>query len=276
IYAWSAPMHAEMNQTMAATFAPSAVTEYARPTRRNPGLARPMTNPSYHLIVFSRRRSSTATSAMEDLLSGLWSPAEEDGKRNDSRERPGRSQCSGGIHPHLCSIQHERSPDGSLRMRTHLRDTPRRAGHLRLRARVRHLADRLRHLSRPPADGQPAAALRAAGDRTGDGHRGDQLPVLRDQGPGAVGAFAGAVLVADGAAAVSARPGGAAPGRPGRPARRGRILVSSPAVVRNPTAAGTGEGTTGKPVMLLTFNVPFAPEAVQFAIDAACDAGSEL
>ena len=52
--------------------------------------------------------------------------------------------------------------------------------------------------------------------------------------------------------------------------------MSSPAVVRNPTAAGTGEGTTGKPVMLLTFNVPFAPEAVQFAIDAACDAGSEL
>ena len=28
--------------------------------------------------------------------------------------------------------------------------------------------------------------------------------------------------------------------------------------------------------MLLTFNVPFAPEAVRFAIDAACDAGSEL
>jgi hypothetical protein len=52
--------------------------------------------------------------------------------------------------------------------------------------------------------------------------------------------------------------------------------VSSPAVVRNPTAAGTGEGTTGKPVMLLTFNVPFAPEAVRFAIDAASDAGSEL
>jgi len=51
--------------------------------------------------------------------------------------------------------------------------------------------------------------------------------------------------------------------------------VSSPAVVRKPTA-GIGEGTTGKPVMLLTFNVPFAPEAVQFAIDAACDAGSEL
>ena len=112
---------AEMNQTMAATFAPSAVTEYARPTRRNPGLARPMTNPSYHLIVFRRRRSSTATSAMEDLLSGLWSPAEEDGKRDDSKERPGRSQCCGGFHPHLCLIQDERSPDRSLRLRTHLR-----------------------------------------------------------------------------------------------------------------------------------------------------------
>jgi hypothetical protein len=52
--------------------------------------------------------------------------------------------------------------------------------------------------------------------------------------------------------------------------------VSTASVVRNPTATGTGEGTTGKPVMLLTFNVPFAPEAVQFAIDAARDAGSEL
>jgi hypothetical protein len=52
--------------------------------------------------------------------------------------------------------------------------------------------------------------------------------------------------------------------------------VSTPSVARIPTAAGTGEGTTGKPVMLLTFNVPFAPEAVRFAIDAACDAGSEL
>ena len=52
--------------------------------------------------------------------------------------------------------------------------------------------------------------------------------------------------------------------------------MSTASVVRNPTATGTGEGTTGKPVMLLTFNVPFAPEAVQFAIDAACDAGSEL
>src|SRR6476646_8093828 len=116
-------MHAEMNQTMAATFAPSAVTEYARPTRRNPGLARPMTNPSYHLIVFSRRRSSTATSAMEDLLSGLWSPAEEDGKRDDSKERPGRSQCSGWFHPQLCSTGDERSADSSLRLRPYLRGT---------------------------------------------------------------------------------------------------------------------------------------------------------
>ena len=48
------------------------------------------------------------------------------------------------------------------------------------------------------------------------------------------------------------------------------------AAVREPVSAGTAEGTTSKPVMLLTFNVPFAPEAVQFAIDAACDAGSEL
>ena len=52
--------------------------------------------------------------------------------------------------------------------------------------------------------------------------------------------------------------------------------MSTASVVRNPTATGTGEGTTGKPVMLLTFNVPFAPEAVQFAVDAAGDAGSEL
>ena len=52
--------------------------------------------------------------------------------------------------------------------------------------------------------------------------------------------------------------------------------MSTPTSVRDPTAAGTGEGTTGKPVMLLTFNVPFAQEAVQFAIDAAGDAGSQL
>ena len=52
--------------------------------------------------------------------------------------------------------------------------------------------------------------------------------------------------------------------------------MSAPTAVRDPTAAGTGEGTTGKPVMLLTFNVPFAAEAVRFAIDAAGDAGSEL
>src|SRR6478735_10928492 len=194
MYACSAPMHAETNQTMAATFAPSAVTEYARPTRRKPGLARPMTNPSYHLIVFSRRRSSTATSAMEDLLSGLWSPAEEDGKRIDSKERPGRSQCSGGIHPHLCSIQHERSPDRSLRLRTHLRGAARRADHLRLRTQVRHVADLERQLRRPAADGQPPAALHPDGHRAGDRHRPDQLPVLRDQGPGAVGAAARAGL----------------------------------------------------------------------------------
>src|SRR5215467_8378021 len=101
MYACSAPMHAETNQRMAATLAPSAVTENARPTSRNPGLARPMTKPSYHLIVFRRRRSSTATSAIEDLLSGLWSPAEEDGKRDDSMDGAGRSQCSGWFNPHL-------------------------------------------------------------------------------------------------------------------------------------------------------------------------------
>ena len=185
-------MHAEMNQTMAATFAPSAVTEYARPTRRNPGLARPMTNPSYHLIVFRRRRSSTATSAMEDLLSGRWSPAEEDGKRDDSKERPGRSQCSGGFHPHLCLIQHERSPDRSLRLRTHLRGAARRADHLRLRAPIRHVPDLQRQLRRSAADGESPAALHPDGHRARDRHRPDHIPVLRHQGPCAVGAAAGA------------------------------------------------------------------------------------
>ena len=52
--------------------------------------------------------------------------------------------------------------------------------------------------------------------------------------------------------------------------------MSTPTAVRDPTAAGTGKGITGKPVMLLTFNVPFAAEAVRFAIDAAGDAGSGL
>lgn len=52
--------------------------------------------------------------------------------------------------------------------------------------------------------------------------------------------------------------------------------MSTPVVIRDPAGASTGEGTTSKPVMLLTFNVPFASEAVRFAIDAASDAGSEL
>src|SRR5436190_13609638 len=53
---------------MAATLAPRAVIENASPTSRKPGFARPMTNPSYQRIVFSRRRSSTATSAILRLL----------------------------------------------------------------------------------------------------------------------------------------------------------------------------------------------------------------
>jgi hypothetical protein len=52
--------------------------------------------------------------------------------------------------------------------------------------------------------------------------------------------------------------------------------VTSPAVVRSPREISAGEGTTSRPVMLLTFNVPFAEEAVRFAIEAAGDAGSEL
>ena len=63
-------MQAEMNHTMAATLAPNAVTEKASPTSRKPGLARPMTKPSYHRIVFSKRRSSTATSAMKTSSPG--------------------------------------------------------------------------------------------------------------------------------------------------------------------------------------------------------------
>src|SRR6476660_1977131 len=62
-YAWRAPTSAETNHRIAATLAPSAPTEKPIPTIRKPGFARPITNPSYQRIVFSRRRSSTETSA---------------------------------------------------------------------------------------------------------------------------------------------------------------------------------------------------------------------
>jgi nucleotide-binding universal stress UspA family protein len=52
--------------------------------------------------------------------------------------------------------------------------------------------------------------------------------------------------------------------------------VTSSTLARSPQDIAAGEGTTSRPVMLLTFNVPFAEEAVRFAIEAAGDAGSEL
>src|SRR5437899_2432820 len=64
MYACSAPTIDEENQMMAAHFGPSVTTEPARPASKKPGLHNPTTKPSHQCIVFNRRRSSTAISAM--------------------------------------------------------------------------------------------------------------------------------------------------------------------------------------------------------------------
>src|ERR1044072_1453791 len=82
MYAWRAPMVAEMIQSAIAHFPPRAMIDPQRPMSRNPGLASPMTNPSHQRIVLRRRRSSTATSAMHPPLDRktpfagfrLWTP----------------------------------------------------------------------------------------------------------------------------------------------------------------------------------------------------------
>jgi nucleotide-binding universal stress UspA family protein len=51
--------------------------------------------------------------------------------------------------------------------------------------------------------------------------------------------------------------------------------VSSATLASSPGSAVAGS-TASRPVMLLTFNVPFAAEAVRVAIEAAAEAGSEL
>lgn len=43
-----------------------------------------------------------------------------------------------------------------------------------------------------------------------------------------------------------------------------------------PAVVGSGTATPSRPVMLLTLDTVFDPEAVRFAIDAAADAGAEL
>jgi nucleotide-binding universal stress UspA family protein len=52
--------------------------------------------------------------------------------------------------------------------------------------------------------------------------------------------------------------------------------VSASTIAASPGSIAVGGGTTSRPVMLLTFNVPFAAEAVRVAIEAAGEAGSEL
>src|SRR5947208_2499268 len=68
MYAWRAPRKADMNQIAAAHLGPRVSTEPARPARRKPGLASPITKPSHQCIVFSSRRASTSISAT------LWAP----------------------------------------------------------------------------------------------------------------------------------------------------------------------------------------------------------
>src|SRR3972149_7051815 len=61
-------MIAEITQSTAATQPPRAMMEPQSPMSRKPGFAIPITNPSHQRIVLSRRRSSTATSAIHPPL----------------------------------------------------------------------------------------------------------------------------------------------------------------------------------------------------------------
>src|SRR6266567_4182279 len=64
MYACNAPTIDDENQIIAAHLGPSVTTEPARPASKKPGLHNPTTKPSHQCIVFNRRRSSTAISAM--------------------------------------------------------------------------------------------------------------------------------------------------------------------------------------------------------------------
>ena len=48
------------------------------------------------------------------------------------------------------------------------------------------------------------------------------------------------------------------------------------APTRTPTTPETGSETRSRPVMLVTFDVPFAPGAAELAVDAAVEAGQAL
>ncbi len=48
------------------------------------------------------------------------------------------------------------------------------------------------------------------------------------------------------------------------------------APIRTPTTPETGSETRSRPVMLVTFDVPFAPGAAELAVDAAVEAGQAL
>src|SRR5260221_12462970 len=126
MYACSAPTIDDENQMMAAHFGPSVTTEPAKPASKKPGLHNPTTKPSHQCIVFNRRRSSTAISAMGSLQ-GAWGACREAAILPN-----GVAGCWGPRNNPNC----ERADPCQLRVRPHHERDRRRGGLVQLRPAV--------------------------------------------------------------------------------------------------------------------------------------------